>query len=186
MAEAALIIGTVASMAASAMQAFQGYQQGNAAAKEADYNAQILRQQGNQEVNVAASNQAETIRRGQAALGEQAAAAGQAGIGTGGTIEKVEKQSATSVRLDALNVWYGGELQKYQADNAAREQEYQAKVDRSNATASLVGGAFGGLGALGTGIARSKGLSSYGPGTNLLMGGNGYDSMWGNYGLPSY
>jgi hypothetical protein len=92
----------------------------------AEYNASALRQQANQVSNATASNEAGVIRRSAAEIGDQAAALGQANIGTGGSAAAVEKQSATSARMDALNTWYGGELERHGLLEEAKLQDWQA------------------------------------------------------------
>ena len=89
----------------------------------------------------------QSIRKSQGELGEQAAAGGEANIGTGGSLAGVEKQSATNARLDALNIWYGGELERHQALDAASLQRYQELVSKSNETSHVIGGVAPDLGA---------------------------------------
>ncbi len=149
------IVGTTAGV----FGAIQRSNQFSAQAKAADYNAAVLTQQGVSESNTAAANMAQSQRRSAAALGEQAAAFGQANIGTGGSVQTVEKQSATNARMDALNIWYGGELERHQAFDAAAVERYQSRIYRSNAEDAL----YGGIGtSLLTGV--SGGYGGYVPG----------------------
>jgi hypothetical protein len=147
---------------ASGMSGIAGYQQNTAEANAAQYNATTLTQQATSASNVAGANEAESLRKSQGELGEQAAAAGEANIGTGGTIAGVEKQSATNARLDALNIWYGGELERHQALDAATLQKYYGSVDKSNATTSLIGGGVGAGTSLLTGAAKYGAYQKYG------------------------
>ncbi len=83
---------------------------------------------------------AESQRKAAGELGEQAAAFGQANIGTGGSVQGVEKQSATNARMDALNIWYGGELERHQAFAEASAERYRQLVYKRNADTQLYGG----------------------------------------------
>src|ERR1700722_17738659 len=165
--------GAAASAATAMAQGVSTYSANSAKSQEARYNATVLQQQGTADVNTAAGNEASVTRQSAVQLGTQAAAAGQAGIGTGGTLQGVERQSATNARMDALNVWYGGDLQKYQADTAANEERYSAKVDQSNANTDLLTGGLGVLGAAGTGIAQGYGAKQ------LLASGLSYGGGFG-------
>jgi hypothetical protein len=136
----------------SAMQGFAGFTQGKVEQQTAQYNAAAAMQQGQQAQQAAAATEAQQLRKSQGELGEQAAAFGQANVGTGPTVQGIEKQSATDARLQALNIWYGGRVQGVEALNQARLDEYQARVASQKATMSLVSGGVG-------------------AGTSLLMGG---------------
>src|SRR5216683_2699095 len=146
------IVGTTAGV----FGAIQRSNQFSAQAKAADYNAAVLTQQGVSESNTAAANMAQSQRRSAGELGEQAAAFGQANIGTGGSVSAVEKQSATNARMDALNIWYGGELERHQAFAEASAERYRQLVYKRNADAQLYGG-------IGTALlsGASKGYGSY-------------------------
>ena len=160
------MIGAAFGVAQQVGSTIEQYSQQNAASSESKYNATVLSQQGIAESNTAAANEAGSIRQTGAVLGEQAAGAAGANVGTGGTIGGVEKQSATNARMDALNIWYGGTLERYQAFNAAAEQEYNAKVEKSNANNALIGGAL---------ALPGSAAKGYGLGTSMLMGGgSGY------------
>ena len=117
-ASAGALTGGVTSIAGGQMQNAQQQQ-------VARYNITALQQQANEVSNSAAANEADVIRKGNAALGEQAAAAGQANIGTGGSVAGIERQSAANARLNALNVWYGGQLEHNQYENQANLEQWQ-------------------------------------------------------------
>ena len=166
-----LIIGGImaaTTIAGGVASALQQSSQASAQANAAKYNAQVLEQQGISESNTAAANMAQSQRRSAAALGEQAAAFGQANIGTGGSASLVEKQSATNARMDALNIWYGGELERHQAFDAASAEKYQAAIYRKNADTALYGG-------IGTSLlmGASEGYKAYASAKSLGSGSSG-------------
>jgi hypothetical protein len=138
MAQFAIIAAVTA--AASMASALQQSAQSSAQADAAGYNVQVLKQQGIAASNTAAANMAESQRKSAAALGEQAAAFGQSEIGTGGSVQNVEKQSATNARMDQLNIWYGGELERHQAFAEASAERYKQLLYKRNADAQLYGG----------------------------------------------
>jgi hypothetical protein len=163
---AGLIIGTT--VASSAMAGVAQSQQDTAQSKAAQYNATALVNAGDAASNSAASNEGASLRRSAGQLGEQAAAIGQSGTGTGGTAQGVMTQSATSAKMDALNIWYGGELERHQDLEAANLQRYYSEAYKRNASTDLISG----------------GTSA---GTKLLMGGAGayYNKLnIGSYGNP--
>jgi len=138
MAQFAIIAAVTA--AAQMASALQQSSQSSAQADAAGYNVAVLKQQGISASNTAAANMAESQRRSAGELGEQAAAFGQANIGTGGSVSAVEKQSATNARMDALNILYGGELERHQAFAEASAERYRQLVYKRNADTQLYGG----------------------------------------------
>lgn len=92
-------IGTV-------MQAGQTRQEG----KQARMNARLLRENARTELSAAARDEEAHRRAARAAIGRQAAAQAEAGIGTTGTGGLLLEQSSVLAELDALNIRYGGEL----------------------------------------------------------------------------
>jgi hypothetical protein len=143
------------------MEMMGKYTQAKTEQQTAQYNAAAAMQQGQQAQQAAAATEAQQLRKSQGELGEQAAAFGQANVGTGPTVQGFEKQSATDERLKALNIWYGGRVQGIEALNQARLDEYQARIAGQKATMSLISGSIGAIG----------------KGTSMLMGGGG-----GSYG----
>lgn len=93
----------------------------------ANYNATALRQEANQATDASSANEASMIRRDAGTLGDQGAGFAQAGIGTGAGVQAIEKQSATNARMNELNTWYGGELERSSLLNQADFQDWQAK-----------------------------------------------------------
>lgn len=119
------------------------FQQAGAEENAAQYNEQLFKQQGVQAQQAASANEAESLRKSGAALGEQAAGLGEANIGSGRTVQGVERQSAINARMDALNIWYGGELEASNAENQANYAAYQAKIASQNKTNALIGAGLG-------------------------------------------
>src|SRR5208337_1931302 len=142
---AGLILTGVAATTVGKVQSDQ------AAAAASGYNATVLRQQATEASNVGAANEAMVTRRSAGQLGEQAAAIGEANVGTQ---PQVEKQSATNARMDALNVWYGGELERHQALDAASLQRYQQLLSKYNETGDVIGGALTGATKIAMGAAN--------------------------------
>lgn len=117
-------IGMMAGAGASALgTASQSQQNLNIA----EYNAKALRYQANQASRAGAANEESSLRGSALDLGEQAAAIGQANIGTGGSAAEIMKESAANARLDALNTWYGGELQRHGLVEQAKLETWKAQ-----------------------------------------------------------
>ena len=112
------------------MQSIGAVSQDRAEAAANKYNAQADILAGNQASNSAAANQANTIRTTNQQIGEQGAALAQANIGTGGSARTIERQSSGNARLDALNVWYGGELERESAMRSADLERYQQLINQ--------------------------------------------------------
>jgi hypothetical protein len=139
--------------------ASQSQQQKNVA----QYNATALNQEAKNASDTGAMNEGQVLRRGEAALGEQAAAFSGNNIGTGGSVATVERQSARDVRMNALNTWYSGELERSSLKNQANFQQWQADQQKP-----LQAGLFAGIGsAVGSGAQL---------GTSMLMKRKNYGS----------
>jgi len=78
--------------------------------KEARLNADLLREQARAASAAAAQDEAAQRRAARMAIGRQAAAQAEAGIGTSGSAGLLLDQSAVLAELDALNIRYGGQL----------------------------------------------------------------------------
>lgn len=78
--------------------------------RDARRNAALLRDQARGEFNAAAREEEAQRRAARMAIGRQAAAQAEAGIGTSGSAGLLLEQSAVLAELDALNIRYGGEL----------------------------------------------------------------------------
>jgi hypothetical protein len=107
----------------------------------------------------AASRGATQIREGEQAVGEQAAAVGQAGTGIQNAAPSI-RQSETNQRMDYLNTIYGGELAKSEYGAEAQQQQYAAKIAGMNRQNAIFGGFLN-------------------AGTSLLTSGNDYRSQTG-------
>ena len=138
------------------MQSIGAVSQDRAEAAANKYNAQADILAGNQASNSAAANQANTIRTTNQQIGEQGAALAQANIGTGGSARTIERQSSGNARLDALNVWYGGELERESAMRSADLERYQQLINQQKETSDVIGASAG----AGTKL-LSRGTSNY-------------------------
>jgi hypothetical protein len=171
--ETAAIVSAVAAASSAAATGVASSQQASAQANAASYNATVQHQAGVQASNTAASNEATSLRRSSADLGEQAAAFGEANIGTGGSVAGVEKQSRASAQEDALNIWYGGELERKGAFASAKLENYQSDVYQQQSKNALIGGGIGAGTALLSGAANYYGGRKYGYGSYGGFGGFG-------------
>lgn len=169
-----ITLGIVAMAGMGAMGSIMGGVQQSEQFKQAatanKYNETVLKQQGTQASNSAASNEATSIRRSSGDLGEQAAAFAESGVGTGGSTGQVERQSATNARMDQLNIWYGGELQRKSAFDAASLERYNELINKRNADSALISGFTGAgtkavMGGIGAKTGNPAFVSSGGSGT---------------------
>jgi hypothetical protein len=144
------------------MQGISGFQQAKAEQETARYNATAQIQAGRQATQASVASEAQQLRKSAGELGAQAAAFGQANVGTGPTVQGIERQSAIDERLKALNIWYGGRVQGTEALNQARLEEYQARAAGLKAKMSLIGGGVGAGTSLLMGGARGASYSSTG------------------------
>lgn len=140
---AGIAIGAVTSAVAATTTAVSQYQQAGEEKTAANYNATLEQQQAKQAENAGAANEAEALRKNSTAVGSQAAGFGESNIGTGRTVEGVERQSQTYGRMDALNQWYAGEIEGTNAQNQANYQTYLARVAGQNQTNAVIGGGIG-------------------------------------------
>jgi hypothetical protein len=130
----------------------------------AENNALALRQQG--DVVMQQSNLEEETQRKQArqVAGEQRAAMSQAGTGlNSSTNEKLMVQSAAAAEQDALNVRYGGLLEKHGLIAQADQESFQAKALKAQIKSTKASGWLKAVGAGFSGYTSSGGrLGSYG------------------------
>lgn len=138
-----IIAASVAAAASTAMTAASASSAASAQSKAFRYQAEADKQAGVQATNTAAANMAVQQRQSAGQLGEQAASLGEANVGTGGSAGQVEKQSATNARMDQLNTWYGGELERHQMFQEADLNRYNSLIERNNSDSALIGGSIG-------------------------------------------
>jgi hypothetical protein len=131
--------------------AFQGAQQANAL----NNNATVMGYEGTTAAAQGYQAEANLRRRTAMILGNEQAAAGQAGAGYGGSVGRSIKQSALNMELDALNVRYKSQLQKWGYNT-------QAGFLRTAADAAQSAGTLRAGAALLTGVGNY-----YGSGTGL-------------------
>ena len=124
----------------AAGSAVQGIQQGNAASA----NAGTMAQEGQIAATQGYEAEAQQRRRTGMILGAETAAAGQAGAGYGGSVGRSITQSATNAELDALNLRYKSQLQKWgystQAGNLRAEGDTAMSSGLLRAGGSLLTG----------------------------------------------
>lgn len=163
------------------MQALPILVEGKQAQRAADFNAatmeaeaRIARQQGG-------AREEQQRRRAREFLGTQRAAAGQAGVGLGGSIGDVLGDSAAEAELDALKIRYESNLQGLGMENQAAITRWQGKeakrAARAQAFTSLLSGAAA-YGAAG-GKLPSFGGSAGGTGLKPGAGGMGFTASGG-------
>jgi hypothetical protein len=144
MAATALIIGaTTLAAAGTAFSAYQQYQNAQGQKAAAQYNADVQRQAGLTATNTATARETEVRRRSAIALGEQFAAASQAGIGMGPSTRGVLRDSAIAAELDALNTRYAGQLERRNLMAGLNLSRFNALQFGRAGTNALIGGGFG-------------------------------------------
>lgn len=138
-------------IAAAAVEVVQSLSGAKAAEDEANAESKIAK--SNAEAVTAQAGQAEYAKRksNREFLARQRAAIGEAGIGRGGTSEKVQEQSAIAAELDALNIRYEGMLQRTNWLNASKTAKARGKSARMagylGAAGGILSGAAGAFGA---------------------------------------
>lgn len=148
----------------------------NAATMEAE--ARIARQQGG-------AREEQQRRRAREFLGTQRAAAGQAGVGLGGSIGDVLGDSAAEAELDALNIRYESNLQALGMENQAAITRWQGKeakrAAKARAVATVISGAaqYGQGGGFTFGKTGPAGGSTGGSGLSLGSSGTGFQTSGG-------
>lgn len=144
----------------------QGAQQAaelRGAANISDYNAAVA--EGNaRAAGQQASAEEERIRReGRQALGAQRAAMGESGttVAFGSNLD-IQRQSATALELDALNIQYEGNVRRASLLNEAGAQRYNAKTARKSASSLMKTRWLSAVGAGLQGYAGAGGKSFFG------------------------
>jgi hypothetical protein len=122
----------------SALMLAGGLLKGFGTLRSSKQDAKALRRQSREAYAQGYQDEAVQRREARALMGAQAAAIAQAGIGYGGTIELVMKDSELAAEMDALNYRYRGTQQ----GSALREQAKRVKKDgRLLAGAQILGAA---------------------------------------------
>lgn len=167
------------------MQALPILVEGKQAQRAADFNAatmeaeaRIARQQGG-------AREEQQRRRAREFLGTQRAAAGQAGVGLGGSIADVLGDSAAEAELDALNIRYESNLQALGMENQAAITRWQGKElkrqARAKAVATIISGSsdYAKSGGFTFGKTGPAGGSTGGSGLSLGSSGTGFQTSGG-------
>ena len=120
--------------------------QHNTQAKMSDRNAQILEQRGLQ-IGADAARNEEALRRDYRDFaGTQLAAAAESGLGTGGSILDVIRQSESRANLDALNIRYRGQTEAQGFRAEAGTERVTSSLARQMASKAKAAGALGIIG----------------------------------------
>lgn len=120
-------VAAVAAVAGAALSAYSSIQQGEAASKAEQYNAQVAANNAQQAKDAAAVNEESSAYRAKLLLASQKAAAGASGIDPNqGSPLSLMTDAAQQTTLDALKIRYGGETQSTAYVN-------QGQLDRFNA-----------------------------------------------------
>lgn len=135
--------GAVLGLASGAMQADATKQGGVDAYRTGVRNYASLMEASRETSFQAYEDEAAQRREATLLQGRQAAAVGQAGIGSGGTAGTALRQSAVLAELDALNIRYGGQQKsknlRAQADEELRQGKAGKKAANKLAGAQLLG-----------------------------------------------
>jgi hypothetical protein len=166
--ETALIVGTVASVAAAGVAAEASREQGQAQAGAAKYNAAALSQQARVALqqSAAAEDQQRAANRDKLARMRAGAAEGSTDIS--GSRSDLLSQDAGDAEYDALLTRYKGRLQASGLSAQAAEDKYQGAAAARYGNQAFVGGMIG---------AGAQGLSGYADSLKWQRGGG---SMYGD------
>lgn len=118
---------------ATSLQTFGALKSGIDQSNALRYNAQSYATEGAIAGRQGAEQEAQTRRQGSMALGHEAAAVGTAGAGYGGSAGRAMAQSAVNTQLDALNIRYKAQLQKWAFGAQAQNLQDEAKTARTGA-----------------------------------------------------
>lgn len=169
---------------ATAMQAVGAIQQGNAATRNAnaaaaasEYNATVSRNQAEAASIASTSQQIAQNRQARQVAGQQRAAVAQSGLGFTGSNRDVLEQSNTLAELDQLNLAYEGTLKQNGFMAQAELDDFQGRVQRSNASSARRAGYMKAATTVGMGAMQYNQMT--GVGTKSLIG----DTMGGGTGL---
>lgn len=126
------------------MQALPILVEGKQAQRAAEFNAATMEAEARIARAQGGAREEQQRRRAREFLGTQRAAAGQAGVGLGGSIADVLGDSAAEAELDALNIRYESNLQALGMENQAAITRWQGKElkrqARAKAVASIISG----------------------------------------------
>lgn len=113
----------------SFVQAIGTIKQGQDAAAAGDFNAAMKEQAATGTLQQAGQDEVMQRRSVQMALGDQAAAMGEAGVAGSPTSEAVQRQSSINAELDSLNIRYKGALSAW----GLRQQAALDRMEGKNA-----------------------------------------------------
>lgn len=116
---------------ATSLQTFGAFKTGIDQSNALRSNAQSYAAEGQIAARQGSEQEAQTRRQGSLALGREAAAAGTAGAGYGGSAGRSIAQSALNTELDALNIRYKSQMQKWAYGAQAQNLQDEAKTART-------------------------------------------------------
>lgn len=172
------IIGTAVSGATALFQGIQGMNQARYQAKVAEMNQEIAQENARRAQDRAQLEAQEQDVLSLAMLGEQEAVMGASGL-SGRSFQLVRKAGRELARRDALNIRHAGELEAHGFNTQAMNFEAEAGAQRSQATASLVGGVLGAGSSLIGGATKVSRLAAgrVGAGPRLVSSARGMRSF---------
>jgi len=158
------ILGTIMSAVSAISQGQQAADQAESAKNAEEYNAAVNRNKATNTRAVYAQKEDAQRRQARLIMGDQRAAGGQSGLGSGGSIADMENQSAVNAELDSLNIRYQGSLESQGLLAQADMNDYQGSVYGQKAdnaiTSSYLAAGSSILSGIGKYAANSAGGSS--------------------------
>lgn len=121
--------------AATGLQTAAPLVAGIAQARSDRANAAVMGQEGSIAATQGFEQEAQQRRAGTMALGREKAALGAAGAGYGGSAGRAVRQSALNTELDALNIRYKSQLQRWAYASQGQNLKYEGGM-------ALAGGAM--------------------------------------------
>lgn len=160
--------GTIAAVGAAAVGATAAVRQGQAAKKTAEYNADIMAQQADQERQASRQEEREFRDRNRRLLAAGRARSGASGFTMAGSPLLIAEDMASEVELQALKIRYGGDIKATRLEQQAGitsfegQQAYNQGTMRAGASLlSSAGKSYGGSSAsAGTSATQSSYASS--------------------------
>lgn len=125
---------------AAGLSAISGISNAQAQSKQSAANARLVDQQAKNVALQTGSQVGQIRRQGAQVLGEQTAAFGDNGTGTGGSNALIQRSSAIDTEMDAANADYNGRVQMTDLQNQASGLRATAK-NQQPGLLSLIGGA---------------------------------------------
>lgn len=149
-------VGTVATVAGTAV-AVQGQRNAATAANQtAKYNAKIQTQQAAQATTVAAENARRKTRENARILGSQRAAIGASGLSMEGTPLAILGESATTLQRDILDIGFDAQNRVNQLQAGAKMSLWEGKTQSSALKMGAISTGFEGVSSAASGYLAPK------------------------------